>query len=172
MNEVIECLITRRSCKNYKDKQIDKKDLDLILKAGTYAANGKGQQSPIIIVLEDKEKIKQLSKINAEILGANVDPFYNAPTVLIVMADKRVFTYVEDGSLVIGNLMNAAHSLGLGSCWIHRAKEEFETPEGKALLKEWGIDENYVGIGHCLLGYANEEPKTPAKRKEDYIRFV
>ena len=88
------------------------------------------------------------------------------------MADKRVFTYVEDGSLVIGNLMNAAHSLGLGSCWIHRAKEEFETPEGKALLKEWGIDENYVGIGHCLLGYANEELKTPAKRKEDYIRFV
>lgn len=172
MNEVINCLISRRSCKNFQSKQIKKSDLNEILKAGTYAPNGKGLQSPIIVVLQDKEKIAKLSKLNAKILGADVDPFYNAPTVLIVMADKRIWTYVEDGSLVMGNLMNAAHSLGLGSCWIHRAKEEFETPEGKAMLKEWGIDENYVGIGHCLLGYPKTEPTTAKPRKADYIRFV
>ena len=172
MNKIIECLISRRSCKNFKDKQIDKEDLDLILKAGTYAPNGRGLQSPIILVLQDKEKIAKLSKLNAKIMGVDIDPFYNAPTVLIVMADKNVFTHIEDGSLVLGNLMNAAHSLGLGSCWIHRAKEEFETDEGKELLKQWGVDEKYVGIGHCVLGYANGELKEAIKRKEDYVRFV
>lgn len=172
MNEVIKCLCERKSCKRFKSEQIKKEDLDLILKAGTFAPCGKGLQSPIILVLQDKEKIEKLSKLNASILGAKVDPFYNAPTVLIVLADKRIWTYVEDGSLVMGNLMNAAYSLGIGSCWIHRAKEEFETEEGKKLLKEWGVSENYVGIGHCILGYADGELHPPIKRKEDYIRFV
>ena len=172
MNEVIECLCERKSCKKFKSEQIKKEDLDLILKAGTYAPCGKGLQSPIILVIQDKQKIEKLSKLNASILGAKVDPFYNAPTVLVVLADKNIGTYIEDGSLVMGNLMNAAYSLGIGSCWIHRAKEEFETEEGKKLLKEWGVSENYVGIGHCVLGYADGNLHPNIKRKEDYIRFI
>ena len=172
MNEVIKCLCERKSCKKFGNKQIKKEDLDLILKAGTYAPTGKGRQAPIILVLQDKKRIEQLSRLNASILGANIDPFYNAPTVLIVLADKNIGTYLEDGSLVMGNLMNSAYSLGIDSCWIHRAKEEFETEEGKALLKEWGISDNYVGIGHCVLGYRDGDLHPPVKRKEDYVRFV
>ena len=172
MNETIKTLIERRSCKKFKSEQIKKEELDLILQAGMNAPTGKGMQSPIILVLQDKEKIEKLREINKKILGRDVDPFYNAPTVLVVMADKNMFTYVEDGSLVLGNMMNAAFSLGVGSCWIHRAKEEFETPEGKALLKEWNIPENYEGIGHCILGYADMEYPEPKPRKKDYVRYI
>lgn len=172
MNETIKTLIERRSCKKFKSEQIKKEELDLILQAGMNAPTGKGMQSPIILVLQDKEKIEKLREINKKILGRDVDPFYNAPTVLVVMADKNMFTYVEDGSLVLGNMMNAAFSLGVGSCWIHRAKEEFETPEGKALLKEWNISENYVGVGHCILGYADMEYPEPKPRKKDYVRYI
>ena len=171
MNETIKNLLERRSCRKYKKEQIKDDDLNLILKAGEYAPTGMGMQSPIIVVLQNKEKIEKLSKINAKIMGIDKDPFYGAPTVLVVLADKNIGTHIEDGSLVLGNLMNAAYSLGLGSCWIHRAKEEFETEEGKELLKEWNIPENYVGIGHCILGYPEE--KSEAKpRKDGYIRFV
>ena len=172
MNETIKTLIERRSCKKFKTEQIKKEELDIILQAGMNAPTGKGMQSPIILVLQDKEKIEKLREINKKILGRDVDPFYNAPTVLVVMADKNMFTYVEDGSLVLGNMMNAAFSLGVGSCWIHRAKEEFETPEGKALLKEWNIPENYEGIGHCILGYADMEYPEPKPRKKDYVRYI
>ena len=172
MNDTIKTLIERRSCKKFKSEQIKKEELDLILQAGMNAPTGKGMQSPIILVLQDKEKIEKLREINKKILGRDVDPFYNAPTVLVVMADKNMFTYVEDGSLVLGNMMNAAFSLGVGSCWIHRAKEEFETPEGKALLKEWNISENYVGVGHCILGYADMEYPEPKPRKKDYVRYI
>ena len=172
MNEIIKTLIERRSCKKFKSEQIKKEELDLILQAGMNAPTGKGMQSPIILVLQDKEKIEKLREINKKILGRDVDPFYNAPTVLVVMADKNMFTYVEDGSLVLGNMMNAAFSLGVGSCWIHRAKEEFESPEGKALLKEWNISENYVGVGHCILGYADMEYPEPKPRKKDYVRYI
>ena len=172
MNETIKTLIERRSCKKFKSEQIKKEELDLILQAGMNAPTGKGMQSPIILVLQDKEKIEKLREINKKNLGRDVDPFYNAPTVLVVMADKNMFTYVEDGSLVLGNMMNAAFSLGVGSCWIHRAKEEFETPEGKALLKEWNIPENYVGVGHCILGYADMEYPEPKPRKKDYVRYI
>lgn len=172
MNETIKTLIERRSCKKFKSEQIKKEELDLILQAGMNAPTGKGMQSPIILVLQDKEKIEKLREINKKILGRDVDPFYNAPTVLVVMADKNMFTYVEDGSLVLGNMMNAAFSLGVGSCWIHRAKEEFESPEGKALLKEWNISENYVGVGHCILGYADMEYPEPKPRKKDYVRHI
>ena len=172
MNDTIKTLIERRSCKKLKSEQIKKEELDLILQAGMNAPTGKGMQSPIILVLQDKEKIEKLREINKKILGRDVDPFYNAPTVLVVMADKNMFTYVEDGSLVLGNMMNAAFSLGVGSCWIHRAKEEFETPEGKALLKEWNIPENYEGIGHCILGYADMEYPEPKPRKKDYVRHI
>ena len=172
MNETIKTLIERRSCKKFKTEQIKKEELDLILQAGMNAPTGKGMQSPIILVLQDKEKIEKLREINKKILGRDVDPFYNAPTVLVVMADKNMFTYVEDGSLVLGNMMNAAFSLGVGSCWIHRAKEEFETPEGKALLKEWNIPENYEGVGHCILGYSDMEYPEPKPRKKDYVRYI
>lgn len=172
MNDTIKTLIERRSCKKFKTEQIKKEELDLILQAGMNAPTGKGMQSPIILVLQDKEKIEKLREINKKILGRDVDPFYNAPTVLVVMADKNMFTYVEDGSLVLGNMMNAAFSLGVGSCWIHRAKEEFETPEGKALLKEWNIPENYEGVGHCILGYADMEYPEPKPRKKDYVRYI
>lgn len=171
MNETIKNLMERRSCRKYSTTQIKEEELNSVLKAGEYAPTGMGRQSPIILVLQNKEKIEKLSKLNAKIMGTDKDPFYGAPTVLIVLADKNIGTYKEDGSLVLGNLMNAAYSLGLGSCWIHRAKEEFETEEGKELLKEWNIPENYVGIGHCILGYPEE--KSEAKpRKEDYIRFI
>ena len=171
MNETIKNLIERRSCRKYSTTQIKEEELNSVLKAGEYAPTGMGRQSPIILVLQNKEKVEKLSKLNAKIMGTDKDPFYGAPTVLIVLADKNIGTYKEDGSLVLGNLMNAAYSIGLGSCWIHRAKEEFETDEGKELLKEWNIPENYVGIGHCVLGYPEE--KSEAKpRKEYYIRFI
>ena len=171
MSETIKNLIERRSCRKYSTTQIKEEELNSVLKAGEYAPTGMGRQSPIILVLQNKEKVEKLSKLNAKIMGTDKDPFYGAPTVLIVLADKNIGTYKEDGSLVLGNLMNAAYSIGLGSCWIHRAKEEFETDEGKELLKEWNIPENYVGIGHCVLGYPEE--KSEAKpRKEDYIRFI
>ena len=125
-----------------------------------------------MVVLQNKETIKKLSKLNAKIMGKDVDPFYSAPTVIVVLADKTKYTYIEDGSLVLGNLMNAAHSLGIGSCWIHRAKEEFATEEGKELLKKWNISDNYVGIGHCILGYPSEKLHEPKPRKEDYITII
>lgn len=171
MNETIKNLVERRSCRKYSSTQIKEDELNSVLKAGEYAPTGMGMQSPIIVVLQNKSIIDKLSKINAKIMGKDEDPFYGAPTVSVVLADKNIGTYIEDGSLVLGNLMNAAYSLGLGSCWIHRAKEEFETDEGKELLKEWNISENYVGIGHCILGYPEE--KSEAKpRKDGYIRFV
>lgn len=125
----------RRSVRGYKPDMIRKEDLDMIIEAGTYAATGMGMQSPIIVAVTDKATRDQLSAMNAKIMGTDTDPFYGAPVVLIVLADKARPTYLYDGSLVMGNLMNAAHSLGIGSCWIHRAKEEFESEEGKALLK-------------------------------------
>ena len=139
--------------------------------AGEYAPTGMGLQSPKMIVLQNKETIQKLSKLNAKIMGKDIDPFYSAPTVIVVLANKKINTYIEDGSLVIGNLMNAAHSLKIGSCWIHRAKEEFETKEGKELLKEWNVGEDYVGIGHCILGYP-EGLQEAKLRKDDYIKII
>ena len=172
MNETIENLIERRSCRKYESKQIKDEELNAILKAGEYAPSGMGLQSPKMVVLQNKETIKKLSKLNAKIMGKDIDPFYSAPTVIVVLADKTKMTYIEDGSLVLGNLMNAAHSLGIGSCWIHRAKEEFATEEGKELLKEWNIPDNYVGIGHCILGYPCGKLQEPKSRKEDYITII
>ena len=172
MNETIENLIKRRSCRKYKKEQIKKEELKQILEAGTYAPTGKGKQSPIMIVVQNKETIEKLSKINRKIMGVETDPFYGAPTIIVVLADKNIGTHVEDGSLVIGNLMNAASSLGIGSCWIHRAKEEFETEEGKELLKEWQIPDNYVGVGHCILGYPEGELPKAKERKQNYITFI
>jgi nitroreductase len=169
VNETLKTLIERRSCRSYKADPIPKEVLDQILEAGTYAATGMGRQSPIMVAVTDKKTRDQLSKMNAAVMGASNDPFYGAPVVIVVLANRAVPTYLYDGSLVMGNLMNAAHSLGIASCWIHRAKEEFDSAEGKAILKDLGIEGDYEGIGHCILGYAAQENKTAAPRKEKYI---
>jgi len=173
MNETLKVLETRRSCRNFiKDKMVPEEDLQAILRAGTYAATGMGKQSPIIIAVTNKEMRDRLSEANAKVMGANMDPFYGAPVILIVLANKAAMTYRYDGSLVMGNLMNAAESLGVASIWIHRAKEEFESEFGKKLLADLGIEGDYEGIGHCALGYAAEPAKAPAPRKENYIYYV
>ena len=172
MEETLKDLKERRSIRAYKPEQIKEEELQKILEAGTYAPTGMGKQSPKIVVVQDKETRDYLSELNAKYFpgGGGSDPFYGAPTVLVVLADRERPTCVEDGSLVLGNLMNAAHAVGVASCWIHRAKEEFESEEGKALLKKWGIEGDYAGIGHCILGYAAEGGEAPAKpRKEDYV---
>lgn len=171
-NEVIKTLIERRSVRRYTKKQVEEEKLQLILKAGTYAPSGMGSQSPVMVVVQDPETISLLSRLNAVAMGSSGDPFYGAPTVVIVLADKNMWTCVEDGSLVMGNLMNAAFSLGVDSCWIHRAKEVFETKEGKELLKKWGIGENYIGVGNCILGYRDGELASARPRKNNYIYRV
>ena len=169
MNETLKTLKERRSCRSYKPDPVPEEILEQILEAGTYAPTGMNWQSPIMIAVTDKKTREQLSKMNASVFGANNDPFYGAPVVVVVLADRTRPTYLYDGSLVLGNLMNAAHALGIASCWIHRAKEEFESEEGKAILKQLGIEGDYEGIGHCILGYAAQESNTPAPRKEKYI---
>lgn len=169
MNEALKVLTERRSCCSYKPDPIPAEILDQILEAGTFAATGMGKQSPIMIAVTDRKTRDQLSKMNADVMGASNDPFYGAPVVIVVLADRAVPTYLYDGSLVMGNLMNAAHSLGIASCWIHRAKEEFDSAEGKAILKDLGIEGDYEGIGHCILGYAAQETRTAAPRKENYL---
>lgn len=172
MNEVLNCLKERRSIRKYKNEQIKDEELNQILEAGTYAATGMGMQSPIMVVVQDAETISALSKMNAAVMGAASDSFYGAPTVIIVLADRSRPTYVQDGSLVMGNLMNAAYSVGVDSCWIHRAKEVFNSEEGKALLTKWGIEGDYEGIGHCILGYRDCELPQAKPRKENYIYKV
>ena len=174
MNETLMVLENRRSCRKFKSDAIAEEDLDAIIKAGTYAATGMGKQSPIIIAVKDKILRDELSKENAKIAGApeGFDPFYGAPVILIVLADKDVVTHVYDGSLVMGNLMNAAESLGIGSIWIHRAKEEFESDFGKNILKKLGIEGDFEGIGHCALGYAEEPAKPAAPRKDNYVYYI
>lgn len=170
MNEVLRCLCTRRSVRAYLPRQVEEETLEQILQAGMYAPSGMGRQAGKIVVLQDAQRIAELERMNAEILGnPDAHPFYGAPTVLVVLADSRVPTYVEDGSLILGNLMNAAHSLGVDSCWIHRARQEFDSEAGKALLRQWGVDEAYAGVGHCILGYAAQAPAEPKPRREDLI---
>lgn len=172
MSEVINNMKTRRSIRKYKPDMIPEDVLNRIIEAGTYAATGMGKQSPIIIAVTNKEIRDKFSKMNAEIMGVDSDPFYGAPVVLIVLADKARPTYVYDGSLVMGNLMLAAHAEGIGSCWIHRAKEEFESADGKAFLKSLGIEGDYEGIGHCVLGYVDGEEPKAMPRKENYVYCV
>lgn len=172
MAETLMTLKARRSCRAYKPDLIEPEKLDAILEAGTYAATGMGRQSPIILAVTDRATRDKLSKMNAAVLGSDSDPFYGAPQVLVVLANRAVPTYVYDGSLVMGNLMNAAADLGVASCWIHRAKEEFDSGEGKALLRSLGIEGDYEGIGHLILGYADEPEKPAAPRKADYVYRV
>ena len=172
MNEVLKLLKQRRSIRRYKAEQIKDAELDAILEAGTYAPSGMGKQSAILVAIQDKETIAKLSKLNAAVMGAEIDPFYGAPTVVVVLADRSSFTWFEDGCLVMGNLMNAAYAVGVDSCWIHRAKEVFASEEGQAMLKAWGIEGDYVGIGNCILGYRAGDLPEPHPRKENYIYRV
>lgn len=172
MNEIIKAMETRRSIRGYKEDMVPEELIAEVVEAGTYAATGMGKQSPIILAVTNKEVRDRLSRVNAEIMGTTSDPFYGAPVVLVVLADKSRPTYLYDGSLVMGNLMLAAHSLGFGSCWIHRAKETFEREEGKAILKELGIEGDYEGIGNCVIGYAKEPAKEAVPRKADYVHYI
>ena len=172
MAETLTTLKTRRSCRAYKPDHVEPEKLSAILEAGTYAATGMGKQSPIILVVKDPEIRSKLAKINAAVMGMEIDPFYGAPELLVVLANKEIPTYVYDGSLVMGNLMNAAADLGVASCWVHRAKEEFESEEGKAILKSLGIEGNYEGIGNLILGYAAKPAGEATPRKADYVYSV
>ena len=168
MNEVIKNIVERRSVKKYKNIPVEENLIDEIVMAGTYAPSGMNRQSPIILAITNQEVRDNIASINAKIMGTDIDPFYGAPVVLVVLADKDCPTHVYDGSLVMGNMMLAAHSLGLGSCWIHRAKETFETEEGREILKNLGIEGEYEGIANCILGYP-DEVKEASPRKENYI---
>lgn len=170
MDEILKAMQERRSCRSFKPDMLPQEVIDQICEAGTYAATGMNRQSPIIIAVTDKALRDKLSVMNATFMGkTDFDPFYGAPVVLIVLADKSMPTYVYDGSLVMGNLMLAAHTLGIGSCWIHRAKEEFETEECKTILKQLGIEGDYEGIGHCVLGYAVNALGEAPPRKDGYV---
>ena len=167
MNEVIEAMRDRRSVRAYTDEVPSDELIERVVDAGLWAASGRGRQSPIVLAVTDRALRDRLSAMNARIMGApeGTDPFYGAPVVLVVLADRSVPTHVYDGSLVMGNLMLAAHELGLGSCWIHRAREEFDTPEGRQILADVGVEGDYEGVGHCVLGYAAEVPE-PKPRRE------
>ena len=171
MNEVIKALLERRSIKDYTNEQVTDEQLEQIIKCGLYAPNGMGAQAPVFIAVRDKQTRDELSKLNADVMGASADPFYNAPCVICVLADSQRSTAVEDASLAIGNMCLAAHSLGLGSCWIHRCKQVFESDQGKALLEKWGVKQDLIGVGFCILGHTNQN-KQPAERKENRVFYI
>lgn len=174
MNETLTDIRERRSCRKYTDEPVNRQDLEKVLEAGTFAPTGHGTQSPRMVVVTDKDQMKELSALNERVWGKPVDPFYGAPVAVFVMADKEAPTGMQDACLVMGNLMLAAHAIGLGSCWINRGKEMFELPEGCAIMERWGIDPTrYAGLGICILGHPAEGGISHAKpRKNDYILYA
>jgi nitroreductase len=169
MNETIKTLLERRSIRTFKPEQIREDELNAILEAGMYAPSGANQQSALFVVVQDKETLRKLSVMNAAVWGKDIDPYYGAPTVILVFADRSKVTPVEDASLALGNMFNAAASLGIGSCWIHRVRQMFETGEGKDLLRKWGVIGDYVGVGSCILGYPECEHPKAAPRKGNFV---
>ena len=172
MANTLDTIKTRRSIRKYKSDAIPEEILNKIIEAGSYAPSGMGRQPVIILAVTNKELRDRLSKLNADVMHSTSDPFYGAPVVLVVLADKNAPTHVYDGSLVMENLMLAAHDLGIGSCWIHRAKEVFESEEGKEILKSLGIEGDYEGIGNCILGYADCEAPLAKPRKNNFVYWV
>ncbi len=172
MNAVYEAILSRRSIKSYTDEQVPQELLERIIEAGRYAPTGMNAMAPVFIAVQDPEVIARLSKMNAAVMGFDGDPFYGAPTVILVLADRERRTWQQDGSLAMGNLQLAAHAFGLGSCWIHRCYEMFESDEGKAMLREWGVEGDYAGVACCILGYAAGEPKPRAARRENQVFYV
>ena len=170
--ETLTTLKARRSCRAYKADRVEEEKLNAIVEAGTYAPTGMGKQSPIILVIKDQEIRSKLAKINAAAMGMEIDPFYGAPELIVVLANKDIPTYLYDGSLVMGNMLNAAADLGVASCWVHRAKEEFESDEGKEILRKLGIEGNYEGIGNLILGYAAKPAGEAAPRKANYVYSI
>lgn len=170
MNQTLDTLKNRCSTKKYTDRPVPDALLDAVLEAGLYAPTGLNNQKAVMVAVRDKATRDQLSRMNAQVLGSDADPFYNAPCVIVVLSDPERNTWVEDGSLVMGNLMNAATSLGLGSCWIHRAREMFDSYEGKALLKKWGLPETMRGIGNCILGYPAADPVRKPRAEDRIIK--
>ena len=168
MNKTLEDIKARRSIRRYKPEQISRAELDAVLEAGTWAPTAKNDQRACIVAVTDKTVRDQLSRMNADVLGSSGDPFYGAPAVCVVFGDGSWVNGDRDGSLVMGNMMLAAHAIGLGSCWINRADEMFATDEGKALKAKWGVPEEYTGVGCCILGYPDESPAAKP-RKEGYI---
>lgn len=168
--QALEVLKNRRSIRKYKEDQVKKEDLALILEAGTYAPTAAGTQAPVIVAVQDPSTIEKLDAMNAKVLNApQRHPYYGAPTVLVVLAPRDGYAPVEDGSLAAGNMMNAAYAVGLGSCWIHRARAMFESEEGKELLKEWNIPDNMMGVASIALGYPDCPQPEAAPRKEGYV---
>ncbi|MDO4322593.1 MAG: nitroreductase [Lachnospiraceae bacterium] len=168
-NQFLEMIRTRRSVRAYRTDAVPEELLDAVLEAGTFAPTGGGRQSPVIVAVREKNLREKLARLNASVMGAETDPYYGAPVVVLVLAKAAASTCVEDGSCVLENMMLAAHAVGLSSVWVHREKEMFESEEGKALLREWGLPDTLRGIGAIALGYAKEEPEQAALRKEDYI---
>lgn len=169
MNQTIKTLTERRSVRKFTDKPVSKEDIELILKAGVYAPTGRNTRDTLFLVVTQKELISKLSKMNAAVMGSENDPFYGAPAVIVVFADRTRTTTVEDGSCAMANLMNAAFSLGIDSCWIHRAREVFESEEGREIARSLGIPDEYIGIGNCILGYRDCELPTPVERTQPII---
>ena len=171
-NKVIKSLVERRSCRSYKAEQIKDEELEAVLTAGSYAPSAMGRQPCKIIAVQNKEILGHLSRMNAAVMNSDSDPFYGAPTAVVVLVDAADGNGFQDGSCVMANMLNAAHAVGLGSCWINRAYEEFETEEGKSLLASWGISGSYIGIGHCIIGYALDLPKEASERRDGRVFFV
>lgn len=172
MNEGLRVLYGRRSVRAYKPEQISDEELRQVVKAGLYAPSAMGKQPTKMLVVQNKDTIALLSKLNAQVMGKELDPFYGAPTVIVVLADRNTGNYVQDGSLVLGNLMNAAEALGLGSCWINRAREVFEMPEARRLLRESGIGDEFIGVGHCILGYPAGDKPTPKPLADGRVTYI
>ncbi len=172
-NIVLESLKSRRSVRSYQSRPVEDEKLAAIVEAATYAPTGMGAQSPVIVLVKSPDMVKKISRMNAAVMGREMDPFYGAPAVAIVFGNKAsVPTWFEDACLVAGNLLNAAHAVGVDSCYIYRAKETFSTAEGAALMKEWGLDENYVGVANCILGYGEGAAPEAKPRKNDYVKIV
>lgn len=172
MNTELQALMERRSIRSYKPDMVPQELIDQVIEAGLYAASGHGEQDSIIVAVTNKEVRDKLSQMNRAIMGTKSDTFYGAPVVLIVLAPKSNKNGIYDASLIMGNLMQAAHAVGLGSCWINRAKQEFESEEGKQLLKDWGIEGEHEGVGHCILGYINGKVPPALKRKPNRVFYV
>lgn len=171
-NDVLKCIRTRRSIRRYKTEQIKDEELDKVLEAGTWAPTSKGLQLPYIVAVQKPELIARLVKMNAEIMGVTSDPYYKAPTIVLVFAPIEYGKGLQDGSCVLENMMLAAHAIGLGSCWINREIEMFETAEGKEIMKEMGLPDGLMGIGALSLGYPAAFPPSVKARKEDYCRII
>ena len=171
-NEFLEIIRTRRSCRRYRPEQITDEELKLVLEAGTYAPTSRGLQAPYIVAVQNKEQLAQLAAMNAEVMGVTSNPYYDAPTYVLVLAPADARNPIQDGSCILENMMLAAPALGLASCWIHREREMFEMPEAKELLAAWGLPQDLTGIGALALGYPAEEPAPAKPRKADYYRII